>query len=542
MSLTSHFLARAAKLPPRQFRARLETGVRVPMHDGVTLETVLASPLAEGAFPTLLMRCPYGLRGFVAVAEIFAEHGYRVVLQACRGTGASGGTFEPLRHEREDGLATLRWIETQPWFDGRLGTTGPSYLGYAQWAIADSLPERSAMSVKVSSAEFRTLVFPGGGFHIGLLLSWMQLVEGLKRSPLAIGRRLLLGGIDRVTSRAALTLPLENADLSVTGRKVPFWRTWLAKAVGDDNFWQPMDHTSRLGQATPPVSFVSGWYDMMLDQLLRDYRTLVGAGKTPQLTIGPWWHISAELQTRSIRETLSWMDYHLKGHGTLPAQPVRLYLLGRNEWRSFDSYPPVPSKLGKWYLQPHAALAEAVPPDSPADRYRYDPNAPTPNVGGAIFAFSGAGPVNQSPLERRKDVLLFTSPPIVDEFTIIGKSSVILFARTGATSTDFLIKLCDVDARGTSINVCDGYHRHTRSSGSADDVIRLDFALHSVAHTFRSGHRLRILVASGAHPRFARNTGSHEPFGTATTLLPAGIEIFHNPAHPSSVTLPVCAL
>ena len=150
MSLGTFFLRRAAKLPKRLFRARRHPNFMIPMRDGVSLETVLFTPRVEGRFPTILIRVPYGLGGFATAAEAYAERGYITLVQACRGTGKSEGHFDPLSNERNDGLDTLDWIKAQPWFDGRLGTTGPSYLGYTQWAISDALPRVSAMAIKVS--------------------------------------------------------------------------------------------------------------------------------------------------------------------------------------------------------------------------------------------------------------------------------------------------------------------------------------------------------------------------------------------------------
>lgn len=539
MSLSSYFLGRAAGLSRPLCRVSRERHIAVPMRDGLTLETFHFAPRLPGAHPTLLMRSPYGLRGFEVVAELYAERGYHVVLQACRGTDRSEGDFNPLANERDDGLDTLKWIKSQPWFDGRLGTTGPSYLGYVQWAISDALPRHSAMSVKVTSAEFRSVVFPGGAFHLGLWLSWMQLIDAIKRGASGVVRGIMSGGVDRSTARAAMSLPLEDADRLLTGAEVPFWRHWIEAAIGADAFWEPMDHTHRLGPRTPPVSFVSGWYDIMVDQLLRDYQTLVDAGQQPQLKVGPWFHVSPELQTDSIRETLVWMDAHLKGAG-LPDKPVMLHVSGIDEWRAFDAYPPGPPDTQIWHLHPEGVLSQRPVKTSPPDGYLYDPRRPTPNLGGAIFAFSGAGPVDQAPLEIRNDVLVYSSEPLVSDLTIIGNVRVTLYARASLPNADLFLKLCDVDPNGRSINICDGIIRKTSADPAVpDDIWKLNFKLHATAHCFRRGHRLRVLVASGAHPRYARNTGSDEPFGTATQLLEAEIDIFHDPAHPSAIQLPV---
>jgi putative CocE/NonD family hydrolase len=541
MSIGSYFLARAARLPKARFRVTRTRNIRVKMRDGVTLETELFVPRNGVRSPTILMRVPYGLRGFSTVAEIYAERGYNAVIQACRGTAGSGGDFDPLSNERNDGLDTLGWIKAQPWFDGRLGLSGPSYLGYAQWAISDALPKHAAMSVKVTSAEFKSIVFPGGSFNLGLMFGWMQIMDGISSNPLGMVGAMGSGGIERRSLTASMKLPLVDADKRMLGREVGFWKRWLSGAVGNPQFWDPLDHTHRIGNRTPPTSFVSGWYDFMLDQLLRDYQTLVDAGGRARLTVGPWFHVSEELQLESIRDTLSWMNAELMNDRSgLQDKPVRLFIGGSEEWRSFDSYPPPPTDVQIWHLHPERILSQRPVKSSEPDRYTYNPKDPTPSLGGAMFAFSGAGPVNQAKLEARNDVLVYSSEPLVTDMTIVGSVTAVIYARANNHNADLFVKLCDVDERGNSINICDGIVRKGLGDPAVpDDIWKLNLTLHATAHTFGEGHRLRLIVASGAHPRFARNTGTDEPFGTGTKLVPVDIEIFHDDAHPSAVHLPV---
>jgi putative CocE/NonD family hydrolase len=544
MSIGSYFLARAARLPRARFPIARTRNIRVKMRDAVELATEVYLPRNGVRSPTILMRVPYGLRGFTVVAEIYAERGYNAVIQACRGTGGSGGEFDPLSHERDDGLATLDWIKSQPWFDGRLGLSGPSYLGYAQWAISDALPKSSAMSVKVASAEFKSVVFPGGSLNLGLLLGWIQVIEGIRDQPMRTARRMGSGAIERRSLNSSMRLPLIDADTRIFGSEIGFWRRWLTDAIGNDAFWEPLDHTHRIGARTPPTSFVSGWYDFMIDQLLRDYETLADAGGRVRLTVGPWWHVSQELQYESLRDTLTWMNAELYNDRTaLHDKPVRLHIGGRNEWHSFAAYPPGVADVQIWHLHPDKVLSQRPVKTSEPDRYTYNPKDPTPSVGGAMFAFTGAGPVNQARLEARKDVLVFTSEPQVSDLTIIGNVHAVIYARASHHNADLLVKLCDVDEKGVSTNICDGIIR--KSSGDPavpDDIWKLNFKLHATAHTFRRQHSLRLIVASGAHPRYARNTGTDEPIGTATKLVPVDIELFHDPSHPSAVHLPVFEL
>ncbi|HTM76068.1 MAG TPA: CocE/NonD family hydrolase, partial [Devosia sp.] len=307
MSLRSLFLAYVDNLPPRLNGVKKQRNIALTMSDGIVLMTDHFAPRGKSEHPTILMRLPYGRRGFAGIAEAYAERGFHVVLQACRGTEKSGGEFDPLVNERADGLATLDWIKAQPWFDGRLGLSGPSYLGYAQWAICDALPPIAAMATKVTSADFRSVVFPSGAFHLGLWLSWLQVIEGLRERPLKTAGTMFSGGIERKTAKASMVLPLIEADIAAVGRPILFWRHWFQESIGNDQFWEAIDHRHRLTETTPPVHFMSGWYDFMVDQLLSDYQRLVAIGHRPFLTIGTWTHISDELQRDNLRETLLWM-------------------------------------------------------------------------------------------------------------------------------------------------------------------------------------------------------------------------------------------
>lgn len=541
MSIASFFLGQFFQLPPRTGESKRRRSIALPMEDGVTLMTDLYSPKSEGPHPTILMRLPYGRQGFGPVAEVYAERGFHVVLQACRGTDGSGGEFDPLTNERADGLITLDWIKAQPWFDGRLGLSGPSYLGYAQWAICDALPERAAMATKVTSAEFQSVVFPSGAFHLGLWLGWMQVIEGLRGNPLKMSGRMFSGDVERRSAEASMILPLVEADIAVTGHQVPFWRRWFEKAPNNDGFWAEMDHRHRMSATTPPNHFLSGWSDFMLDQLLRDYQSLVALGHTPFLTIGPWTHVSAELLGASIRETIHWMRAQLMDDRSgLRESPVRLYLTGHERWQDFPAYPPGPPTPRTLFLQPRFGLAPEPAPHGAPDGYVYDPADPTPNIGGAMFAFVGAGPVDNAPREARADVLCYTTAPLEEPLTVIGQPRVTLHARARLPHVDFFVRLCDVSPKGVSTNITDGLVRVTPDAPRLPDGSwRLEIALHATAHGFLPGHRLRLQVSSGAHPRYARNPGTNEPVGAATTLRANPVEILLGPDGPSALTLPL---
>jgi uncharacterized protein len=288
-----------------------------------------------------------------------------------------------------------------------------------------------------------------------------------------------------------------------------------------------------------PVKMVTGWYDMFLPVQLADYRALRDAGRDVRLTIGPWKHVDPGVAAESVRDALDWFGVHLEGRSTSRASRVRIKVGGSKRWIDLEEWPP-PSRPVRWHLHPNGGLEGSLAEASEPDRYRYDPADPTPTVGGTVLARSG-GPQDNRSLERRTDVLVYTSLPLARDAEVIGDVSADLHVRSSLEDTDFFVRLCDVDPSGKSRNICDGIVR-LKPGGwkrDADGISLVTVDLWPTAHLFRRGHRIRVQVSSGAHPRFARNLGGGEPFGSATTMRVADQEVWHDGDHPSAIVLPL---
>lgn len=123
----------------------------------------------------------------------------------------------------------------------------------------------------------------------------------------------------------------------------------------------------------------------------------------------------------------------------------------------------------------------------------------------------------------------------------MGVPVVNLHVGSNRGNTDFFARLCQVNPAGQSLNICDALLRLSPGQpAAAKDGTRLArFELWPVAHRFAAGSRLRLQVSSGAHPRYARNTGTGDPLATATMLVTAEQQVHHSPARPSAITLPV---
>jgi uncharacterized protein len=554
---------RTLHLPPAFYNVTVYHNVPISPVADVTLATDLYLPQAKRPLPTILIRTPYGRSGTTGGAMVFisqrlAERGYNVVCQDVRGRfDSTGGEFEPFVHEKEDGLATLDWIVRQPWSDGTAGMWGPSYLGYVQWAAAAAEFERGgrpilqAMMPLVAQADM--VDQSGNGPNLDTVLRWMYIIDLLIDEKKSWLQR--LSGVfhtntqERVLAQGFNHLPISTADEAVLGRSVNFFRIWAEHFdQEDDPYLKSVNLKPYVPLVSPAVHLQGGWYDIFLSGMLEDFVSLQAAGKRPFLTIGGWHHFSFGDQLNSLNEALAWFDAHLKHQRQgLRDKPVRLYLMGADEWRDYDQWPP-PHPLRSYYLQgsgseKNGRLAPTGPlrHDFP-DRYHYDPTDPTPNVGGPLLSPT-AGPADNQALEARPDVLVFTSPPLTADLDIIGPVRARLYVRSSSEYTDFFARLCDVDENGRSLNVCDGLLRLRPGGGEvqADGTRCLEVPMSATAYRFFAGHRLRLQVSSGAHPRYGRNFGVPDPVLSCTRMVSAAQTLYHDSQHPSALFIPIAS-
>jgi putative CocE/NonD family hydrolase len=342
-------------------------------------------------------------------------------------------------------------------------------------------------------------------------------------------------------------LPLGDLDERATGAPVQ----WFREAFGDMNregtYWSVRDFSSTVPEVAAPVSFVGGWYDILLPWMLDDFEALQAAGRRPQLLIGPWSHTSPGLVGAGEREGIAWLRAHLLGDDRLVrAAPVRVMITGERSgggWRDLAVWPPPDTGERRLHLAPGRMLSEETPSGEAddGDRYRYDPADPTPSLGGPVL-LERSPVIDNAPLEMRDDVLLYTSAPLAQTEEAIGHVSVELWARASEPYFDLFARVCDVDPDGVSRNVSDALTSIApgRAEQAADGTWRVRWRLWPIGHRFAAGHRIRLQVSSGAHPRYARNpgTGDTAAHAKAETMRAVEIEILRSAEYPSALVLP----
>ncbi|PKB80201.1 MAG: hypothetical protein BZY88_09360 [SAR202 cluster bacterium Io17-Chloro-G9] len=578
-----------------KYKVIRERNVMVPMRDGVRLATDIYRPDAPGRFPVLVTRGPYGKDGYADNQEhsiwFFPQRGYVVVSQDCRARfDSEGDYYDPLFQEANDGYDTVEWAARQPWSNGRVGTTGQSYLGATQYTLAASNPlppHLQAMAPVSASSDFHQ----SWVYHTGGAMEWGWMV------PYAIhkGRNTLerAGRTDLLAQMDEYVLPPDNFAQPLRDswfRHLPLrdWVERLKEAAPyfseyfdqekDGPYWSRINLLRHVQNIDMPMFHVSSWYDIFLEGALNSYQAMRDraptdrARRSQKLVVGPWAHIrpytaptsgdtgdidfGAEARIQLHEHLLHWFDFWLKDiqTGIMDNPPVQIFVMGENKWRAEEDWPLARTHYTRYYLHADGpantrrgsgALSTAPPEDEPADSYTYNPDDPVPTMGGSTLIIP-QGVADQSPVEDRQDVLVYTSDPLERATEITGPINVRLYAASTADDTDFTAKLVDVRPDGYAHNLQDGIVRaRYRTSASEPSFIEpgrvygYDIDLWATSHVLMAGHRVRVEISSSNFPRFDRNPNTGAPIGQDSRMEPARQTIHHSSEYPSHIVLPI---
>ncbi len=546
-------IARLLDLPPVECGVKVERGHEIVMPDGVKLVHDHYRPRNPSQpLPTILIRTPYfranryTLIPNTLVANRFAERNYHVIYQDCRGRGDSEGVFEPYVDEAADGRTTIDWITKQSWSDGQVGMFGQSYVGYVQWAAASTQTDAlKALTPIITQSQLGRIA--EHAYELDLLLRWLLVLDSMENPNLSSLEVMRRYGADVRRQNELLrpgfeAVPLAKADEAIFGRPNPTYRAFVER-LDNQEFWDSIDHRDQVATA-PPAHFMGGWYDIFIDGLLNDYEAQRDAGLKPYLTVGPYHHLDRQNQVDVLGPSLRWFDYQMKGIDRRREKSVRLFVMGANEWREYDSYPPQTDST-LYYLQGNGFIGGALQQNPPLptqkpSQYTYNPHQPTPNVGGALLSIE-AGAVDNRELEARDDVLVFTTLPLVQDVEIVGRGRVVLYVESSAESADFFARLTVVKPDGKSLNLSDGLYRLKPKRGElqADGSRCISFDLTPTAYRFMAGERIRLQVSSGAYPRYSRNFGVDADLYYDGEMVVGHQTIWHDQVHPSRLILPV---
>jgi putative CocE/NonD family hydrolase len=555
----------------KTYEVEVRTEVKIPMRDGVELSANIFLPKAEGKYPVILIRSPYG-KGDAKYGDglFYAGRGYVVVSQDCRGKGTSQGVWEPFANERNDGRDTQKWLLEQPWCDGSIGTAGGSYVGFTQWITAPNAGDylKAMFPVVPLVDTYGDGVYIDGALNLALMMGWGSLVAIKPGEQVT-----MFTWKEQDWNKAFRTLPLDEWDRAI-GRKVQYLRDWVAHPHFDD-YWAARGVRNQWQDITVPICAVDGWYDIFSRSVFEHINAVREKSRSPEarknqhLIMGPWGHgISRDGKVGdlnfgkesviNLRELQTkWFDYWLKGDktgaDTWPA--FRIFVMGRNQWRDERQWPLERTEYTPYYFHSEGAantsegdgkLSTAKPGPEPVDEFVYDPNDPVPTAGGCNLVGCPAGPRDQSQVEKRNDVLVFTSEALKNELEVTGPVRVILYAASTAKDTDWTAKLVDVHPDGRPFNLCDGIIRARYYDSKSEPnliqpgkIYRYEIDVWVTSNAFLPGHKIRVEISSSNFPRFDRNLNTGEPFSTGTRFIKATQTIYHDNEHPSHILLPV---
>jgi uncharacterized protein len=554
-----------------------EVDVVVSVRDGTVLRADILHPKGPGPFPVLVYRTPYGKEEALKEYTTFrhaAERGYAVVVQDVRGRYASDGEFRPYENEGRDGYDTIEWAARQPWSNGKVGTFGLSYPGADQWlAAVENPPHLRAMVPAMTFSTPQNFFYAGGLWD----MSWMEWIWDNIAFDVRTKKNLsgpktyaeALKTWDEVGPKMEDTLPLR--DVAELKGVAPYYFDWLSHPP-EDPWWDWCELRNRYGRTKAAVLNLSAWYD---DNYGPEGATTNFAGllkaragsRQPQtaLLLGPWVHgVDETAKTKSgERElgdkaaidydavVLNWMDHYLRevDNGVDRAKPVRYFVMGDNQWRESDTWPP-PANRTSYYLTGIAGVSGGgvLTVKAPLEKERYstflsDPANPVRNP----YANSGAHDYRE--LAKRADVLTFDSPVLEKDTEVTGPIQARIFLSCDCHDADLWVRLLDVGPDGTAFNLMSpgldvqraSYRalargRQLLTPGQVYEVT-LDHLITS--NVFQKGHRIRVQISSTFFPNFSRNLQSGESEVVSAKMQKTSISIYHDVDHPSQVVLPI---
>src|SRR5579872_5358461 len=571
--------------------------VPAQMRDGVILRANVYRPIGDGKWPVLLTRLPYG-KDFPGGTSVLdpaqvARRGYVVIVQDTRGRMTSEGEWVPFNNEANDGYDTVQWAAQLPFSNGSVGMYGASYYGFTQWSAAILTPPalKAMVPFITWNDPLNGVVFRGGALELGSAGSW-NLMMGLdvmirryRDNPQALGRAIymLTKDMDALGSAGYFALPLREFG--------PITRHDIAPNVFEA-IESPMDRAltdqmtivGKHEHVTVPSLNVGGWYDIFLQDTISNFTTMREHGATPEarqskLLIGPWAHgvvtnpigemnfgfastaalIDLQIDFGSMQ--LRWFDHWMKGidTGMLREAPIKLFVMGANVWRDEQEWPLARAVDTHFYLhsdgqantlQGNGGLSTEAPGDEPFDQYNYDPANPVITHGGALLMSPEyrPGPFDQTPVEMREDVLVYSTPALEQDVEVTGPIIVHLWAASSAPDTDFVARLVDVHPNGYAQNLTDGIIRaryRNFAQGEAPSLIEPGTAyeyvidLWATSNVFKAGHHIRLDVTSSNFPRWDRNPNTGHDFGADAELAVAHQSILHDRQHLSYIVLPI---
>ncbi|OGV49624.1 MAG: hypothetical protein A2X49_04670 [Lentisphaerae bacterium GWF2_52_8] len=547
--------------------ARSLINVRVKTRDKIELACDVYLPPDESrAYPVIVSFSPYNATGGRNEGGlVWVRRGFAYLSADCRGRFKSGGVFTPWVNEIADAYDLLDWIAAQKWCNGNIGMVGGSYVGFTQLAAAaGGHPALKAVAPSAIQSELYSTYYSGGAQALAFMAGWH------------IG----------MTQRRAATDPSPNWEEILkksppskfdeyAGIPCPSWKDIVAHDH-HDAYWRKNTFEGRLRGSKVGFFLQNSWYDHIGAKVFSMFNEIVNSPgfsksalkKYTCLRVGPWGHgvnmkegeldYGPEAMVTEDPE-VDFLSSILQGKKPRTAQnPSRLqiFVMGENKWRFEDEWPLARTEWTPFYLGSggHANTSngdgwlgrdKVETKKCATDSFVSDPENPVPTCGGR--GVGNAGQRNQSEIEKRNDVLVYSLPPLTEDMEVTGPVTMKLFASSSSPDADFAVKLVDVFPDGRPFNVCDGILR-ARFRGGLDKkpelmrpgtVYELDIDVDVTSYLFKRGHRVRIEIAGSNFPHYSLNPHTGQKPGSDTGMQKATQTIYHSSEYSSCIILPV---
>jgi uncharacterized protein len=578
------------------YSIRIDKSVPIEVRDGTILRADIYHPDDKERHPAILTRTPYQRQGAFEFNSSYlpyfdaVEAGYVVIIQSLRGCFDSGGQSGlgdvRLTGEGADGYDTVEWIAAQKWCDGNVGTCGGSYMGLLQWITArENPPHLKAIAPWVSGSGGEEPSRHNGIVNLGVALNWLlsMTVEAINKQE-KDGKD--VSGARRMLTQAAASPELVYEYLPL--KDVPYFNfpgvreMWASRILNSDRETPEYFEQTRTpyGKIMVPCLHESGWYDFYPSGTLGHFNSMREKGgsklarENQYVVMGPWIHpgpsesgetgalgfglLASKLGSGIGAHSLAFFDKYLRGKNTdLPH--VKYFVMGRNMWKTAEAWPPPQAQWQRFFLHSrgHAnsaagdgTLTRDEPGAELCDNYIYNPHFPMMTTGCRghmqLVRFTPA-PQEQVMVEKREDILCYTTPELKEDIEVTGSLLLHLFAASSARDTDFTAKLVDVYPDGRAYNVvCDGITRARYRKSlfkpellNPGEVNEYVINMEAVSQLFRKGHRIRIDVASSSFPEYDRNMNTGNAVGEDARGIPALQSIYHQSGYASYIDLPV---
>lgn len=557
--------------PPSKYDIRSERNIMVPMRDGIRLATDIWFPVGiKEKLPAILVRTPYKKDGHPTVR--FALYGYIVVAQDVRGKFKSEGTFTYLADDTNDGYDTISWIVKQPWSNGLVGTYGCSYPGENQILLAKKIhPHHTTMILEAAGGaigsanqSYRYMgLYEGGVFTLaGGFNHFMSYFAKDKNDR----------GSERMERAKVLrTLPLIDMMKRGGGPKTD-WEDIVSHDLTDP-WWDKIGYITDKDRFNIPVLHVNSWFDYGVAESLYFFNLLQKnadseLGRDNQrIIIFPTTHCDfgdvsentkvdtlelGDARLGHFKTCLLWFDHWLKKiRNKVTDMPnVQLYVMGKNKWREENEWPLKRTVYTPLYLcsdkknnEKHpknkGGLSYSIPTGETSLSYTYNPDNPAPS-------YKWPGTVDTAKFQFRKDILVYTTPPLIKGFEMTGPVKAILFVSSSARDTDFMVKLLDVAPDGSVFNIVQGAFRARYREGfdkkvwmKQNEVYRIEVDMHATSYYYAPGHHIRVDVSSSDFPTYERNLNTGGNNFDETKWIVADNTIHHSKEYQSHIVLPV---